>query len=117
MHPHRPACAPRASTHIARRSPRASRLLAALGLALALSGFAQAAPVLWIADESGQLARVDIASGAVRAPHNMGVRLSDIAFDPEGRLFGITYDAQLFRVDPGTGSATRVGELGASIKD
>lgn len=85
-------------------------LIAALGLALAAP--ALAAPSLWISDDDAHLGRVDLASGTVTVIGDMGVFMTDIAFDAQGRLFGVTFESALFRIDPGNGMSSIVGELG-----
>lgn len=85
---------------------------AALCLLPILSAPALADPNLWIGDEAGRLARVDVATGTVTLVGRMGVTMADIAFDPFGGLWGVSYDSALFRIDTRTGAATVVGGLG-----
>lgn len=84
-------------------------------LLLCLISPAFAAPVLWIGD-SGQgigtnslLGRVDVASGAVQVVGDMGFLSFDIAFDPNGQLFGIG-EGKLWSIDPATASSTAIGD-------
>ncbi len=90
----------------------ARRVLATLALATA-PAFA-AGPELWIGDEAGKLGRVDVATGTVTIVGSMGLPMADIAFDPWGRLFGVSYDSTLFRIDPASGRSSVVGALGTS---
>ena len=68
---------------------------------------ASAAPILWVDDSSGNLGTVDVATGTVHVIGNTGHILTDIAFDPSGNLFGITF-GQLFRIDKNTAAATLI---------
>ena len=86
-----------------------SGLLAALFSAGALAG-----PTLWIDDVNGNIGRVDVATGAVTIVGNAGVQLTDIAFDPSGNLYGISFGA-LFSVSKTTGLATLIGNTGTSL--
>lgn len=95
---------------IAALAGHARRALAALALATGPS-FA-AGPELWIGDEAGNLGRVDVSSGAVTMIGSMGLPMADIAFDPWGHLFGVSYDSTLFRIDPASGRSRIVGALG-----
>ncbi len=73
-----------------------------------------AAPVLWLGDSSGQLGTVDIATGSVNLIGNMGTTMTDIAFDPNGNLWGITFNS-LYKIDKMTATSTFVGNLGTSV--
>ncbi len=69
------------------------------------------APTTWLygADASSALFVVDATSGAARRIGDTGVRgMSDIAFTPSGKLYGVTF-TQLYRLDPRTGRATPIG--------
>jgi hypothetical protein len=70
----------------------------------------QATPgsLLWISDENGRLARINIHTGASESVVNVGLVLTDIAFSPSGELYGMTQE-RLVRVDPGTGATTDIG--------
>lgn len=100
------------TTDTARGSPLQSlrSLVAAIGLALGTP--ALAAPSLWISDDAAHLGRVDLASGTVSVIGDMGVYMTDIAFDAQGRLFGVTFESALFRIDPSNGVSSIIGELG-----
>jgi hypothetical protein len=74
---------------------------------------AHAGPVLWLSTGGpDQLAKVDVATGATSVVGNTNVFLTDIAFDPTGNLWGISFSA-LYSVDKTTGSASLVGSLGS----
>jgi hypothetical protein len=88
-----------------------------LRLLLAAAGFtllapAAAASTLWIADDNARLGRVDLASGIVTMVGGMGVQMTDIAFDAQGHLFGVTFQSALFRINPDNGATSFVGALG-----
>lgn len=85
-----------------------------LMVCLTAAASASAEPVLWIDDSSGNLGKVDVATGAVTMVGNMGAVMTDIAFDPSGNLFGITF-GNLYSIDPVTASSTIIGNLGTSL--
>lgn len=83
--------------------------------ALALCGAAltaHAGPTLWLSTGSNQLATVDVATGATTVVGSTGVFLTDIAFDPTGNLYGISFSA-LYSVNKTNGSTTLIGSLGS----
>lgn len=67
-----------------------------------------AGPQVYLADSSGKVGVLDLGNGNVRVLGSAGVILTDIAFAPGNRLFGISF-THLYRVDPATGRATRIG--------
>jgi hypothetical protein len=67
-----------------------------------------AAPVLFVNDSRGQLATVDVATGAATIIGNTGVVLTDIAFSPSGELYGIDF-RNLYRVDVATAQTALIG--------
>jgi hypothetical protein len=71
----------------------------------------RAGPVLWVDDTNGEIGQVDVATGHVTLVGNAGVVLTDIGFDPQGNLFGVSFDT-FYRVNETTGHATAVGSLG-----
>src|SRR5689334_17151107 len=78
---------------------------------------AQAAPILWISDQNGNIGQVDVATQSVvpGSVHNTGQSLTDIGFDSAGNLFGTTFTG-LFAINSTTGAAaprgTYAGESG-----
>ncbi len=93
---------------------RTLRNLGVATLLAALSSGAFAAPVLWIGDSDGTLGTVDVATGAVTVKGQMGPVMTDIAFDPSGQLWGITFN-ELYRINSTTAASTVVGSLGPSL--
>lgn len=89
------------------------RNLAATGLLL-LSGVASAGPILWVGDGDGTLGTVDVATGSATVIGEMGLTMTDIAFDPFGNLWGITF-GQLYQIDHSNAAITLVGNLGTSL--
>ena len=73
---------------------------------------AQAAPILWLSTSNNQLATVDVATGASNVIGNTGVFLTDIAFNPTGSLYGISF-TDLYSVNKNTGQTTLIGNLGS----
>jgi hypothetical protein len=91
-----------------------TRNLGALALAVTLGagvGTAVAAPIMHVHDNTGDLGTVDVANGAVTIIGNMGFVMTDIAFDPSGKLFGLTFNS-LFSINPATAAATFIGNHG-----
>lgn len=86
-----------------------SALAAAALMASAL--VAHAAPILWLSTTANELATVDVATGTTTVVGNTGVFLTDIAFDPLGNLYGISFTS-LYSVDKMNGSTTLIGSLG-----
>lgn len=89
-----------------------TKLAASLALSIG-SVSAHAAPVLWIDDSLGQLGTVDVATGTVSLIGNMGVTMTDIAFDPLGNLYGISFTS-LYSINRYTAAATIIGSTGIS---
>src|SRR3954447_26228212 len=94
------------------------KLCAVTAISLTLGvGTAQAAPILWISDENGNIGQVDVATQSVvlGSVHNTGQSLTDIGFDSAGNLFGTTFTG-LFAINSTTGAAasrgTYTGESG-----
>lgn len=72
--------------------------------------------VLYIDDISGQLGSVDINTGSVKVIGQLPILMSDIAFAPDGSLYGINlFDSDLWRVDPTTAAGTDVGFTGTNL--
>jgi hypothetical protein len=91
-----------------------SKWLATATLAVTLSGGALAGPILWVDDSDGTLGTVDVATGVATVIGQMPQVMTDIAFDPSGNLWGITF-GQLFQINPTTAAVTLVGNLGTSL--
>jgi hypothetical protein len=85
-----------------------------LSLALLLSvavSAATAGPIMFVHDSAGNLGKVDVATGSTTVVGNMGYQMTDIAFDPSGNLYGITF-GQLFTINATTAASAFVGNLG-----
>ena len=76
--------------------------------AIGFATCASAGPSLWVDDWQGNLGTVDVATGNVNYVGNMGVVMTDIAFDPTGKLYGIT-DNSLYQINASTAAATLIG--------
>lgn len=88
--------------------------IGSLAAALALGTTAAlAAPVMYVHDSVGKLAKVDVANGAVTTVGNMPQVMTDIAFDPSGNLFGITFTG-LYSINASTAATTFIGNHGVS---
>ncbi len=75
------------------------------------SASVHAVPNLWVTDDSGRLGTVDVATGNVSVIGNTGVTLTDLAFDPSGNLYGISF-TNLYQINSTNGQASLVGSLG-----
>jgi hypothetical protein len=84
-----------------------------LGAAMLFSAAANAAPILYVGDASGNLGTVDVANGNATVIGNMSQVMTDIAFDPSGNLWGVTFGA-LYRINPTTAASTLVGNFGGA---
>ncbi|MDX1693459.1 MAG: hypothetical protein R3208_06825 [Ketobacteraceae bacterium] len=81
----------------------------AISGALVLSGCGgQTETRLWVSDAEGDLGYVNVDTGEVTVVGNMGVQMTDIAFDPQGNLYGITF-TQLYAINKDTAEATLIG--------
>jgi hypothetical protein len=81
-----------------------------LGVLLTASS-AVAGPIMYVHDDAGILGTVDVATGGVTVIGNMGQVMTDIAFDPLGNLYGITF-GQLFSINAGTAASALIGNHG-----
>lgn len=81
---------------------------------LMMAASVSAAPVLWVDDSSGKLGKVDVATGAVTMVGDMGIAMTDIAFDPSGNLFGISF-SKLYSINQVSAVPTLIGDLGTSL--
>ncbi len=66
---------------------------------------------LWVDDASGNIFTVDSSTGASTLKGNAGVVLTDIAFAPNGSLYGVSF-SNLYSINKNTGAATNIGSLG-----
>ena len=76
-----------------------------------MTGRAVAGPVLYIDDTDGVLGTVDVATGEAEVIGSTGVALTDIAFAPDGTLYGIS-STQFYRINPANARATLIGAHG-----
>ncbi len=83
-------------------------IAALLHVSLFLTSSAMASPILWAHDSTGKLGTIDIATGNVAVIGEMGVVMTDIAFDSEGGLWGISF-TDLYRINPQTAETTLIG--------
>jgi PEP-CTERM motif len=92
---------------------KTKRWLAIGALAATLCSNVSAAPILWVGDSDGTLGTVDVATGTASVVGQMGQVMTDIAFDPSGNLWGITFTG-LYGINPTTAATTFIGNLGTS---
>lgn len=74
---------------------------------------APAAPLVYLCDSAGRLGTLNLTTKAVRVIGNIGVTLTDIAFAPNGTLYGLSFTT-FYRLNKTTGRATRIGSLGVN---
>ncbi len=89
-------------------------LFGLFAVAMLAAKSAGAAPIMFVNDERNQLAKVDVANGSVNVLGVMltpGDVMTDIAFDPFGNLWGISF-AGLWRIDATNAATTFVGAHG-----
>jgi hypothetical protein len=68
---------------------------------------------MWVHDNVGNLGTVDTETGSADVIGNMGAIMTDIAFDPVGNLFGITFSG-LYAIDTTSAAANFIGSHGVS---
>ena len=85
-----------------------------LAIPLVMGGSAAAAPILWVSDFAGRLGTVDATTGAVTVIGTMGTVMTDIAFDTNQDLYGVSGNL-LHSIDPTTAVSTVIGSLGTSV--
>ncbi|MBI3785151.1 MAG: hypothetical protein HY270_17305 [Deltaproteobacteria bacterium] len=81
-----------------------------------------AAPLLHLVDDGGRLGTVDIGKGTVAVIGSMGTVLTDIAFAPNGDLYGVDFGefatsplrSRLFQINPQTASLKVLGNTGVT---
>src|SRR5687768_15431858 len=80
------------------------------------------APLLYAHDQGNQLFTVDAATGLVPAASiipitGVNANVTDIAFHPNGRLFGISgvNTTDLYEINPDTAVATLIGPTGVFL--
>ncbi|GEM_PF-1265409 len=64
---------------------------------------------LWISDSMGNLGTYNIATNTVTVIGSMGVIMTDIAFNADGDLFGISFNA-LYSIDPTDANTSFIGD-------
>lgn len=91
--------------------------IALLGASALAAHSAQAAdPTIWVVDSAGKLGTVNVNTGAASLIGNTGQSMYDIAFDPSGKLWGVSgYNNTLYSINTSTGASTAVGALGTGI--
>lgn len=89
----------------------ALRSLVAAAVTLFACATASADPVLWVSDSRGQLAKIDVLTGATTLVGNTGTQMFDIAFNASGQLFGVDGTA-LYSINSSTANATLIGVMG-----
>ncbi|MCU0517897.1 MAG: SMP-30/gluconolactonase/LRE family protein [Oscillatoria sp. Prado101] len=81
---------------------------------ISLSPLQVQAAGLYVSTSSGEVGSVDEASGAYTSLVSGTPAFSDIALDPEGKLWGINY-THLYSIDLASKTTANVGSLGFSL--
>ncbi len=68
---------------------------------------------VYVVTSTAKLIAINTQTLKAREIGNTGVVMTDVAFAPDGKLYGISFGT-LYRIDPGTGAATTVGNLDIS---
>lgn len=90
---------------------RLSTISAVFVISLGSASPAYTASVLHTHDDVGILATVDVGTGDVDVIGNMGVVMTDIAFNPSGELFGIDFN-QVYQINEQNADVSVVGPHG-----
>jgi outer membrane protein assembly factor BamB len=80
-----------------------------------LEGRSLMSATLYVADETGELFKLNPANGAKTLIARMPVVMYDIAFDKTGHLFGVDSRSNLYRINAATAAVTRVGAVGGFV--
>jgi hypothetical protein len=80
---------------------------------LCAAATASADPILWVNDSNGVLGTVDVSTGNVHVIGNTGAALTDIAFAPNGDLYGISFE-NLYSINPVTAVTAAATVVGAT---
>lgn len=74
---------------------------------------------LFASDANGNLGTIDTNQSPLDATAhvigNMGVVMADIAFSPQGALYGVDNTSNLYRINPSTAQVTYIGPLGIFV--
>jgi hypothetical protein len=68
-----------------------------------------------LSTSASEIGSIDPTTGIFSPFANTSTSYNDIAFAPNGDLFGVSFNS-LYKVDPATGTSSRVGSLGTSTK-
>jgi hypothetical protein len=82
-------------------------------LGFTLTADANELPTLWVVDANGDIGTLNPANGAVTVTGAAGASLTDIAFNQNGQLSGVSGSA-FYAISTSTGAATLIGNLNAS---
>ena len=66
---------------------------------------------IYVTDSNGELATINTRTLAVHEIGNSGVQMTDIAFAPDHKLYGISF-SELYSINPHNGHATAISALG-----
>lgn len=70
---------------------------------------------LWICDDRGELATVELNTNTVTVIGSMGIIMLDIAWSPSGELWGVDDSSRLYKIDPNNAQARMIGNLGGFV--
>src|SRR5262249_16043798 len=77
----------------------------------------EADPIIYVADDTRQLGTINLTTGTFTRKGYTPVAMYDIAFAPNGDLYGLnsSSETKLYQIDPDTGTSTLVGNVGAFV--
>ena len=81
-----------------------------LGAAMVNTTAASAAATIWVDDAYGRIGKVEASTGNATLMGPSDVLLTDIAFDPDNNLYGISFST-LYSINQATGKVTFIGNL------
>jgi len=73
------------------------------------------APLIYAVTDASRLYAVDVETGNAQFLADTSQQLTDIAFGPNGGLFGVDLGGELYSVDANYGTATAIGWAGAPL--
>ncbi len=94
--------------------PRRSAIAALIASACAFAVPVAAAPIIYVHDSHATLAMLDLSTGVSGVIGTLPSVMTDIALSPSGELYGVDFSI-LWRIDPATAHATRIGATGYTL--
>jgi outer membrane protein assembly factor BamB len=80
-----------------------------------LEGRSLMSATLYVADSTGELFKLNPATGGKSIVGRMPVVMYDIAFNKSGQLFGVDSRSNLYKINSSTAQTTRIGAVGGFV--